>query len=332
MSKKLTLICTFVFVLLIKQAYSFHPARETEEEIGDKRGFRTLNDTFDGDEEDKEPPIKKARVVLPQLSMEEGWKAVEALSHSKQELASGGNKDRYSNVTPFEFNRFKYSSDNERYINASWVKFDNCQQTFIQSQAPLLNTIADQWEMIWQSGAATTVMLSNFLEGRQVKAQCYWPVEEGESEKILDNLNVHLLKKEEIFEEGILKAVRLDFRIERGTETKNHTIIHYKLWPDQGVLTTAKILELYKLVKNIHLDKKHPIIVHCSAGVGRAGTFVSLYSLLSAFEEGTTGDPSQQVLELRKQRAHSVQNKGQYNLIYEAFNQFITPITYLKNK
>ncbi len=268
MSKKLTLICTFVFVLLIKQAYSFHPARETEEEIGDKRGFRTLNDTFDGDEEDKEPPIKKARVVLPQLSMEEGWKAVEALSHSKQELASGGNKDRYSNVTPFEFNRFKYSSDNERYINASWVKFDNCQQTFIQSQAPLLNTIADQWEMIWQSGAATTVMLSNFLEGRQVKAQCYWPVEEGESEKILDNLNVHLLKKEEIFEEGILKAVRLDFRIERGTETKNHTIIHYKLWPDQGVLTTAKILELYKLVKNIHLDKKHPIIVHCSAGVG----------------------------------------------------------------
>jgi protein tyrosine phosphatase len=322
MSKELTVVCVLGWFFLVGQVYSSH--FNCEAETGDKRCFKTLNDSFCGDEESEEPQCKKACIVMPSLSLDEGWKAVEALPFSKSGLASGGPKDRYPDVTPFEFNRFKYLADDERYINASLVKFDNCQQTFIQSQAPLISTIADHWEMIWQSDAATTVMLTNFFDRRTAKAQCYWPIEEGKSEEFGDNFNVKLLKREEILQAELLNVVQFDFQIEKGSETKKHTLIHYKLWLDQGVVSVPQILELYTLVKNIHPDKKQPIIVHCSAGIGRAGTFVALYSLLSAFEEGIIGDPSQQVLALRKQRARSVQTKGQYALVYESFNQFVS--------
>ncbi|USN51335.1 MAG: dual specificity protein phosphatase family protein [Myxococcales bacterium] len=215
-------------------------------------------------------------------------------------------KDRYEDILTF-MNNFKYKLDNNRYINASVINFDDFSHKFIQSQAPLLGTIDDQWQMIWESDSKTTIMLTNFMESRRVKAICYWP--KDCDDYLAGDITVSFMKKEDLMNGSLIKYTII---MKKNNKEKEHIILHYIKWPDHGVVDALEFLEIIKTVKSINEDNDN-LIVHCSAGVGRAGTFISAYSIIYGSDNET--NVYERVKQLKNQRIFSVQTEEQYKLV-----------------
>lgn len=228
-------------------------------------------------------------------------------------------KDRYSDVRPLVSNKFIFTNDPLRYINASHVKFDSCMRKFIQCQAPMRNSLKDHWWMIWESMATTSLVLTKFYEGMREKCFPYWPkASQNNDGKIeIGELSIShsgsKISKVNEYDVEIFK-----FTLKKGDEIREHEIIHFLDWPDNGYLDAQIFLELALLLKNIHDNMEIPLIVHCSAGIGRAGSFITLLSLIDALDQNMSISVPARVIELRKQRVGSVQNIFQYKSIVKA--------------
>ncbi|KAM3821205.1 receptor-type tyrosine-protein phosphatase H [Vipera latastei] len=220
-------------------------------------------------------------------------------------------KNRYSNVLPYDHARvhltLKQEDPYSDYINASYMPGCKKEKEFIAAQGPLRATLRDFWRMIWEQRITTIVMLTNCVENGRVKCEHYWPLDYTPC--TYDNIIVSVMT------ETILPdwSVR-DFCI------KQERHYHYTSWPDHGVpQTTDTILRFRDLVRQ-DLDKMKdngPVLVHCSAGVGRTGTFISLDSLLcEAQDRGEIGVFSF-VEKLRRNRPLMIQNEDQYVFLHQ---------------
>ncbi|XP_070586181.1 receptor-type tyrosine-protein phosphatase H isoform X2 [Erythrolamprus reginae] len=227
-------------------------------------------------------------------------------------------KNRYSNVLPYDHARVQLTLNQgdsySDYINASYMPGHKKEKEFIAAQGPLPATLHDFWRMIWEQRVSTIVMLTNCVENGRVKCEHYWPLDYtpctyGDitvsviAETILSDWTVH------------------DFCIKQMimSEVRHARHYHYTSWPDHGVpQSTDTILRFRDLVKE-DLDKMKdngPILVHCSAGVGRTGTFISLVSLLcQAQDQGEIGVFSF-VEKLRRNRPLMIQNEDQYVFLH----------------
>lgn len=184
------------------------------------------------------------------------------------------------------------------YINANWVRdlpntVKYAPQPFIMAQAPTTETMGDFYTLLYHHRVSVIVCLTPLMECGRVKANRYWPCIKGES--MTSATHMMTLEDEESYCRGaiIRKTLRLSLRDQRAASLSASsdneepgdlqlTLFHYTNWSDQASPACLdSFCELIRLVRGVaDVDRSRPALAHCSAGVGRAGTFVASYNLI----------------------------------------------------
>jgi len=289
--------------------------------------------TFTGNPKDEFNLLESMTEKLPENFFEKVLKYPNASSF--QNL----NKNRYPNVLAKEETRVclntstcstrRNCSDNDDgsdYINANFVISED-DSVYICAQAPLPSTFIDFWRMVWEQEASAIVMLTDLYSSEgELKAHCYWPTSQYLPLQLGD-LKITLLQEEQ--ENNIfIRTIKMMKLLEDGSETfKVINQIQYIGWPDFSIPSTTEFIRLLKLTDK-HKDKtlksdgdKRPIIVHCSAGIGRTGVFVAGRTCLKLAKKGKTYSLFDVVKSLREQRTGMVQTAQQYLFLSALLNK-----------
>ncbi|XP_072906155.1 receptor-type tyrosine-protein phosphatase eta [Hemitrygon akajei] len=221
-------------------------------------------------------------------------------------------KNRYSNVLPYDTSRVKLSVTSEPssdYINANFMPGYNSNREFIAAQGPLMTTVKDFWRMIWEHRVPAIVMLTKCVEQGRAKCEQYWPTERPLS--IEDK--VITLTSEVTSEDWTIR----DFSLvkNKSGEKKNVRQFHFTGWPDHGVPSTTGILIEFRNLVRQYIDQYEmsgPTVVHCSAGVGRTGTFISIDHMIYQIDKSREVNIWAIVYQLRMNRPLMVQTESQY--------------------
>jgi len=239
------------------------------------------------------------------------------------------NKNRYKDVLPEEKTRVKVSVsdiDESDYINANFVKGPGNKEEYISSQAPIPHTIAAFWKMIWEYKVPCICMLTKLVEGNRVKADCYWPTSVGETETYGD---IHVtLKSTQDFSLITVNKLKIYFN------GQSHEVFHlqYDEWSDFGApSSTQKIRELIRLMeifkaKGASKGFTGPLVAHCSAGIGRTGTFFTILACLEKLRRGEKLkdlDIMDTVRVLRTMRAGMIQTDVQYVFVHKVLEDIV---------
>jgi len=241
-------------------------------------------------------------------------------------------KNRYNNILPKEDTRVRLSLlpgiEGSDYINANRLTdgFTN----YISCQAPLSSTFGDFWRMVWEQDVSVIVMLTKIQENGQTKADKYWPSDIGEvfTFPFVSVTLINVYRSDQ--------SADIDIRVfSLKTSEENERIVvqlHFLGWPDfgvpedsEGIRQLVNLTNFYrKYGKSLNLDG--PIVVHCSAGVGRSGAFIAIHQLLDQYNE-FSALPQLAVYNavnlMRTQRDGMVQTKEQYSFIYKVIQDEI---------
>ncbi|XP_051755908.1 receptor-type tyrosine-protein phosphatase eta isoform X3 [Ctenopharyngodon idella] len=220
-------------------------------------------------------------------------------------------KNRYNNVLPYDSSRVKLSvlgSPFDDYINASYMPGYTSKKEFIAAQGPLPCTVNDFWRLIWEKNVQTIVMLTKCNEQGRIKCEEYWPADVSH----FNNLTV-TTTSEIPLEDWTLR----DFEVKnvKTAEIRSVRHFHFTAWPDHGVPETTELLINFRHLVREHMDQysRHsPTLVHCSAGVGRTGTFIAIDRLIFQIERDGLVDVYGIIHNLRMHRPLMVQTEDQY--------------------
>ncbi|XP_056638630.1 receptor-type tyrosine-protein phosphatase delta-like [Diorhabda sublineata] len=224
------------------------------------------------------------------------------------------NKNRYKNLISYDHTRVKLkrppNSEESDYINANYIDGYKKPKTYIATQGPKSNTLNDFWLMIWQTNVKYIVMLANIYENGKKKVEKYWP-DINENKKYGD-ITVYYLSSN-VFANFDIRT----FTVSNNGEERQITQLHYTTWPDHGIpLYSQSLVPFLQKILKIPYGTKSPILIHCSAGVGRTGTIIlSDICLRMAAGEGSI-DFLAHLENLRNQRANLVDNIEQYKLAH----------------
>ncbi|XP_030847671.1 receptor-type tyrosine-protein phosphatase alpha [Strongylocentrotus purpuratus] len=226
-------------------------------------------------------------------------------------------KNRYKNILPYDSARVKLEVIDDiphsDYFNASYIpSFDN-EKAYIASQGPNAASMDDFWRMVWQENVTTIAMVTKLQEGDKIKCRQYWPNKQGDSVKF-GNFKVELESLE-----ACTGGVKRKMTMRKGDDCRTVTQFHFTEWPDKGVPKhTSSLLKFIKEVKADHGQYTHPLIIHCSAGVGRTGVVISIDSVVAHAKKTRMVDVFNFVTNIRRKRPYMVQTKEQYAFIYGA--------------
>ncbi|XP_065792401.1 receptor-type tyrosine-protein phosphatase C isoform X2 [Muntiacus reevesi] len=237
------------------------------------------------------------------------------------------NKNRYVDILPYDYNRVELSDINgdpgSNYINASYIDGFKEPRKYIAAQGPRDETVDDFWRMIWEQKATVIVMVTRCEEGNKNKCAEYWPsVEEGI--RVYGDVIVEINEHKRC-PDYIIQKLTVGNRKEKANG-RAVTHIQFTSWPDHGVPEDPHLLlKLRRRVNAFSNFFSGPIVVHCSAGVGRTGTYIGIDAMLEGLEAENKVDVYGYVVKLRRQRCLMVQVEAQYILIHQAlveYNQF----------
>ncbi|XP_048019613.1 receptor-type tyrosine-protein phosphatase C isoform X4 [Megalobrama amblycephala] len=239
----------------------------------------------------------------------------------KQENQS---KNRYVDILPYDYNRVPLTTGGEReYINASFIEGYQEPKKYIAAQGPKDETIDDFWRMVWEQKSSIIVMVTRCEEGNKIKCAQYWPSLDRETE-IFEDFVVKI-RAEEHCPDYIIRYLVLANKREKAPE-REVTHIQFISWPDHGVpQDPSLLLKLRRRVNSFKNFFSGPVVVHCSAGVGRTGTYIGIDAMIESLEAEGRVDIYGFVAKLRRQRCLMVQVEPQYILIHTALiehNQF----------
>ncbi|XP_071966723.1 tyrosine-protein phosphatase non-receptor type 1 isoform X2 [Engystomops pustulosus] len=237
-------------------------------------------------------------------------------------LPENKTRNRYRDVSPFDHSRIKLHREDNDYINASLIKMEEAQRSYILTQGPLPNTCGQFWEMVWEQKSRGVVMLNRVIEKGSIKCAQYWPKKE-DSPMLFEDTNLKLtLFSEDIKSYYTIRVLQLE---NLSTEESREILhFHYTTWPDFGVpQSPASFLNfLFKVRESGSLNPEHgPIVVHCSAGIGRSGTFCladTCLLLMDRRKDPSLVDIKQVLLEMRKYRMGLIQTADQLRFSYLA--------------
>ncbi|XP_072277665.1 receptor-type tyrosine-protein phosphatase eta-like [Pyxicephalus adspersus] len=235
------------------------------------------------------------------------------LSKTAAEQPENREKNRYTNVLPYDLSRVTLSSNGnstDDYINANFIPGYINTKEFIASQGPLPKTINDFWRMIWEKDVRVLIMLTKCVEVGKVKCEEYWP---SRSSRTFGNLSVSL-KNESILPDWTIRDFLVtDIQTKQNKQLRH---FHFTAWPDHGVPnTTDDLIRFRNLIRDytaVHSPPSSPILVHCSAGVGRTGTLIALDRIIKQIEAEDKVDVYGVVYDLRMNRGLMVQTESQY--------------------
>ena len=236
---------------------------------------------------------------------------------------------RYSDITTYIYNKVEISSSH-KYINASWIHIPFLYY-FIATQGPLPYTVEDFWTMCYQYDVNMILMLCKLKEKNKEKCANYWSIK---------NMKNFVIKK---IDEGYLDKNKdiiirefLLINLHNKNITKNIIQIHLTSWEDHTAISPDYFDKIIEIINFLGNNKKNsPIVVHCSAGVGRTGTFISLYNLYHGIMQQIFIDKKEIIIfsifnlvrKLKELRMNMVQNEEQYICLYH----FVDYLLYLKN-
>uniref|UniRef100_A0A3Q2E5B6 protein-tyrosine-phosphatase n=1 Tax=Cyprinodon variegatus TaxID=28743 RepID=A0A3Q2E5B6_CYPVA len=236
-------------------------------------------------------------------------------------------KNRYVDILPYDYNRVQLATGNGEagcdYINASFIDGFKEPKKYIAAQGPKDETVSDFWRMVWEQQSSIIVMVTRCEEGSRIKCAQYWPSPDRETE-IYEEFIVKL-SSEDICPDYTIRHLTLTNKREKNSE-REVTHIQFMSWPDHGVPGEPHLL--LKLRRRVNAFKNFfsgPIVVHCSAGVGRTGTYIGIDAMMEGLEAEGRVDIYGYVVKLRRQRCLMVQVEAQYILIHQALlehNQF----------
>ncbi|XP_051854662.1 receptor-type tyrosine-protein phosphatase C isoform X3 [Antechinus flavipes] len=237
------------------------------------------------------------------------------------------NKNRYIDILPYDHNRVELSEitgdAGSDYINASYVDGFKEPRKYIAAQGPREETVDDFWRMIWEQKVTVIVMVTRCEEGNRNKCAEYWPTMEKDTQiygDVIVKINEH-----KTCPDYIVRKLNITNKREK-TSGRDVTHIQFTSWPDHGVPDDPHLLlKLRRRVNAFSNFFSGPIVVHCSAGVGRTGTYIGIDAMLEGLEAENQVDVYGYVVKLRRQRCLMVQVETQYILIHQAlveYNQF----------
>ncbi|XP_022431198.1 receptor-type tyrosine-protein phosphatase F isoform X9 [Delphinapterus leucas] len=232
-------------------------------------------------------------------------------------------KNRYANVIAYDHSRVILTSidgvPGSDYINANYIDGYRKQNAYIATQGPLPETMGDFWRMVWEQRTATVVMMTRLEEKSRVKCDQYWPPRGTETYGLIQ---VTLLDTVEL----ATYTVRT-FALHKSGSSEKRELRQFQFmaWPDHGVPEyPTPILAFLRRVKACNPLDAGPMVVHCSAGVGRTGCFIVIDAMLERMKHEKTVDIYGHVTCMRSQRNYMVQTEDQYVFIHEALLEAAT--------
>ncbi|XP_020484734.1 receptor-type tyrosine-protein phosphatase F isoform X9 [Labrus bergylta] len=233
-------------------------------------------------------------------------------------------KNRLVNIMPFESTRVCLQPirgvEGSDYINASCIDGYRQQKAYLATQGPLAETTEDFWRMLWEHNSTIVVMLTKLREMGREKCHQYWPAERS--------ARYQYFVVDPMAEYNMPQYILREFKVTDARDGQSRTIRQFQFndWPEQGVPKTGE--GFIDFIGQVHKTKEQfgqdgPITVHCSAGVGRTGVFITLSIVLERMRYEGVVDLFQTVKTLRTQRPAMVQTEDQYQLCYRAALEYL---------
>ncbi|XP_041417365.1 receptor-type tyrosine-protein phosphatase F isoform X12 [Xenopus laevis] len=233
-------------------------------------------------------------------------------------------KNRLVNIMPYELSRVTLQPirgvEGSDYINASFIDGYRQQKGYIATQGPLAETTEDFWRMLWEHNSTIVVMLTKLREMGREKCHQYWPAERS--------ARYQYFVVDPMAEYNMPQYILREFKVTDARDGQSRTIRQFQFtdWPEQGVPKTGE--GFIDFIGQVHKTKEQfgqdgPITVHCSAGVGRSGVFITLSIVLERMRYEGVVDMFQTVKTLRTQRPAMVQTEDQYQLCYRAALEYL---------
>ncbi|XP_069026426.1 receptor-type tyrosine-protein phosphatase delta-like isoform X26 [Embiotoca jacksoni] len=231
-------------------------------------------------------------------------------------------KNRYANVIAYDHSRVLLSAidgiPGSDYINANYIDGYRKQNAYIATQGSLPETFGEFWRMIWEQRSAIVVMMTKLEERSRVKCDQYWPTRGTETYGLIQ---VTLLDTVEL----ATYCVRTFALFKNGSSEKREVRqFQFTAWPDHGVPEhPTPFLAFLRRVKACNPPDAGPMVVHCSAGVGRTGCFIVIDAMLERIKHEKTVDIYGHVTLMRAQRNYMVQTEDQYVFIHDALQEAV---------
>ncbi|XP_037830729.1 receptor-type tyrosine-protein phosphatase delta isoform X12 [Kryptolebias marmoratus] len=232
-------------------------------------------------------------------------------------------KNRYANVIAYDHSRVILSGvdgvPGSDYINANYIDGYRRQNAYIATQGPLPETFGDFWRMVWEQHTANIIMMTKLEEKSRVKCDQYWPTRGTETYGLIQ---VTLLDTVEL----ATYSMRT-FALYKSGSNEKREVRHFQFtaWPDHGVPEhPTPFLAFLRRVKSCNPPDAGPMIVHCSAGVGRTGCFIVIDAMAERIKHEKTIDIYGHVTLMRSQRNYMVQTEDQYIFIHDALLEAVT--------
>ncbi|KAK5642104.1 hypothetical protein RI129_008271 [Pyrocoelia pectoralis] len=235
--------------------------------------------------------------------------------HSNMEINKP--KNRYANVIAYDHSRVILQPEESLlgsdYINANYCDGYRKHNAYVATQGPLQETFSDFWRMCWELHTATIVMMTKLEERTRIKCDQYWPTRGTDT---YGCMSVSITDVQEL----ATYCIRT-FQIHRQGHSERREIkqLQFTAWPDHGVPDhPAPFLQFLRRVQSMNPINAGPVVVHCSAGVGRTGCFIVIDSMLERMKHEKYIDIYGHVTCLRAQRNYMVQTEDQYIFIHDA--------------
>ncbi|MCI4391365.1 hypothetical protein PGIGA_G00133380 [Pangasianodon gigas] len=249
------------------------------------------------------------------MQFEKLYRKKAGLLMSCAKLSENMEKNRYKDVLPYDITRVVLQTEEDNYINASHVKTEPAGTTlrYMAGQGPLPHTCTHFWRSVWEQGVSVIIMLTTLTERGRTKCHQYWP--HPPEVKDYDYLQVCCHS-----EECNLAYVTRELTLTHTQLGEQRSITHlqYVAWPDHGVPDEASdFLDFVQAVRSKRRDTE-PLMVHCSAGIGRTGVLITMETALILMEGAQPVYPLEIVASLREQRAMMVQTSCQFSFVCQA--------------
>nr|XP_034320795.1 uncharacterized protein LOC105339512 [Crassostrea gigas] len=212
-------------------------------------------------------------------------------------------KNRFKTILPYDHSRITLERKCSDYINANYIDGIGQENDYIATQGPKQNTVNDFWVMVWQEKVAQIVMLTNLVEETKTKCIQYWP----DLEASMD-CDILTLKTTEERRYAYYVIRRLNVKHRQKHENRTVTHYHFTAWPDHGVPDPICLLLFHNHVERTkRTSYGGPTIVHCSAGIGRTGTYIAVDALYKESQRNNKINIAEYVKDMREKRMNMVQ-------------------------